>query len=425
MIAVNKKLLGKGGVFLLANVFNSAIPFLLLPILTRVLSPDDYGIVAMFTVFLSFTNTFVGLSVHGAINVQYFKLELNRFSEYVTNCLILLVFSALLVFIVIALVGSYFENLVGLPYKWMLIAVVTSFFQFLITIRLSIWVVSGSAKEYAAMQVSQTFINGSLSLFFIFCIGLFWEGRLLGQVIAIIIFGAISFALILNSGYLVKPKNIRSDIKNALIFGVPLIPHAVGGLLMVSTDRLMLSSMVDVAAVGVYMVGMQLGQVMAIVADAFNKVYAPWVMRSLSNDNLNKNKLVKNSYLMMIALLISGIVFGLAATAGLPYLVGEQFNLARSVIFYMCLGNVFTALYYIVTNYIFYAEKTKLLAAVTFSMALLNFPITYLLVRNHGLEGAALAFLFIQIMFFLATWVLSNKVYPMPWLSFIKVNSNA
>lgn len=425
MLTLNKKLFGKGSIFLFANILNAAIPFFLLPILTRVLTPEDYGIVAMFAIFLSFTNTFVGLSIHGAINVQYFKLEQDRFSEYITNCLILLLISAVVVFLLMALFGSYFEELIGLPYKWMLISVATSFFQFLITIRLSIWVVVGAAKAYGSLQVSQTLVNAGLSLFFIFSMGLLWEGRLLGQVIAIAAFGAIAFILITRSGYLVKPQNTKSDIKNALLFGLPLIPHTIGGFIMVSTDRIMLSSMLDVAVVGIYMVGLQLGQAMGLLADSFNKVYAPWIMKNLSNPKTDKAKLVKNSYIMMIAMLIVGLLWGLVAMFALPYIAGEKFMAAKPVIVYMCLGHAFTALYFIVTNYIFYTEKTKLLALITIFSAILNIPITYFLIGKYGLEGAAIAFLTIQIIFFVATWLLSNKVYPMPWLSFLKVKHNA
>ncbi|UJF25331.1 oligosaccharide flippase family protein [Suttonella sp. R2A3] len=425
MLAINKKLLGKGGIFLFANILNAAIPFFMLPILTRVLTPEDYGIVAMFAIFLSFANTFVGLSVHGAINVQYFKLEQKRFSEYVTNCLILLLISASLVFLTVLLLGSYFESVVGIPYKWMLIGVTVSFFQFLITIRLSIWVVTGAAKEYGSLQVSRTFVNAGLSLFFIFSIGLLWEGRLLGQVVAAVAFGILAFILVTRSGYLVKPQNTKSDIKNALLFGLPLIPHAIGGFLMVSTDRVMLANMLDITVVGIYMVGLQLGQAMSLLADSFNKVYAPWIMKNLSNPEINKEKLVKNSYIMMIAFLVVGLLWGLVAMIGLPYIVGERFMAAKSVIIYMCLAHAFTALYNIVGNYIFYAEKTKVLAIITFSVAIINIPLTYFLVRIYGIEGAALAFLIAQILFFLATWFLSNKVLPMPWLTFLKVKQNA
>lgn len=424
-LSIGRKTVGKGVIFLFANILNAAIPFLLLPVLTRVLSPEDYGTVAIFAIFLSFTNAFVGLSVHGAINVQFFKLEIERFSEYVTNCLLLLVVSALVMFLSVLVLGEFFVGLLDLPKKWMLIAVVASFFQFLITIRLTIWVVTGSAIEYGALQVSQSFFNAALSLVFIFCVGLFWEGRLLGQIIAISVFGSLAFYLIKRSGYIVKPKNTMADFKNALLFGVPLIPHTIGGFLMYGTDRFIISNLIDVAAVGVYMVGLQLGQVMGLVSDSFNKVYAPWIIKNLSDQELDKVQLVKRSYLAMAVFLLGGLCWGGVVIFSLPLLVGEEFSSAKSVIIYMCVGHSFTALYYMVVNYIFYTERTKLLALTTFLSATLNVPITYFMVKLFGLEGAAMAFLLVQILFFLLVWLLSNRAYPMPWLFFLKGVKNA
>lgn len=173
------------------------------------------------------------------------------------------------------------------------------------------------------------------------------------------------------------------------------------------------------------MVGLQLGQAMQLLADSFNKVYAPWIMGNLSDNNLNKKKLVINSYLAMAAFILIGMVWAFVAILALPLLVGEKFLEAKTVIIYMCLGHACTALYYIVTNYIFYSEKTKYLAILTFLSALLNIPTTYFLVRSYGIEGAAFAFLIIQFLFFISTWFLSNKVYPMPWLFFLRSSKYA
>ena len=47
-----KPLLQNAAVYSLSNILNAAIPFLLLPILTRVLLPADYGVLAMFNATL-------------------------------------------------------------------------------------------------------------------------------------------------------------------------------------------------------------------------------------------------------------------------------------------------------------------------------------------------------------------------------------
>lgn len=417
---ISKKAFNKGVVFLFSNVLNSAIPFLLLPILTRVLTPSDYGIVAMFTIFLSLTSAFVGLSVHGAINVQYFKLQSDKFSEYVTSCLMLLVVSAVSVFLIVYLLGGYFEGIVGLPHKWMLIAVVVSFFQFFISIRLTIWVVTGKAIQYGGFQVSQTLLNSCLSLFFVIVIGLAWEGRLLGQTLVIIAFGFLALYIIYKSGYLKYPEDPKTYIKDAVKFGLPLIPHTIGGFVIYSTDRVIISNLLDVAAVGVYMVGLQLGQAMGLISDSFNKVYAPWLMKNLSDENIDKNKVVANTYLSMLVLISGGLVWTFVAIYLLSYLVGDEFQGASKIIIYTSLGFSLTGLYYLVTNYIFYVQKTKYLAMITFFCGAINIPLTYVLVGCYGIAGAAMSFFIVQLIFFILTWILAAKLYPMPWFSFLK-----
>ena len=59
-------LLRSGGVYFVANVANAGLPFLMLPFLTRYLTPTDYGIVSMFGVLVGILIPFVGVNTHAA-----------------------------------------------------------------------------------------------------------------------------------------------------------------------------------------------------------------------------------------------------------------------------------------------------------------------------------------------------------------------
>jgi O-antigen/teichoic acid export membrane protein len=422
---INKKTFGKGSIYLIANVLNASIPLLLLPILTRVLSPQDYGIVAMFTIFLNLVNAFVGLSVQGAVNVNYFKLTAQKFSEYIASCLVLLSLSAFITFIVIAIFGFWIERYLELPYQWLLIAVAVSFFQFLIRLQLTVWIVKGAAIQYGALQISNTLMNALFSLFLIFMVGMLWEGRLIGQVVAIVVSGLVCIFLLYKNNLIKKPTTLKLDMQDALKFGLPLIPHVLGAFAIYSMDRVIITSLIGAYAVGIYMVGLQLGQAMGLLSDSFNKVYSPWLMKALSADNIDKYHIVRNSYLGMGFILIIGILWGIIATLTLPLLAGEEFRQAKSIIWLLCLGFSLQGLYYLVTNYIFYTKKTKFLAFITFTFGLINVPLTYCLVKYYGIVGAAYAFIIVQFLFFISVWYLSNKVYPMPWFYFFKGRKNA
>jgi Na+-driven multidrug efflux pump len=76
---------------------------------------------------------------------------------------------------------------------------------------------------------------------------------------------------------------------------------------------------------------------------------------------------------------------------------------------------MFSAMYYMVTNYVLFAERTLSLAAVTVFVALVHIPLAYALIVLNGGVGAAQATAISLAMSFVLTWVVSNRAFPMPW----------
>jgi Na+-driven multidrug efflux pump len=74
-------------------------------------------------------------------------------------------------------------------------------------------------------------------------------------------------------------------------------------------------------------------------------------------------------------------------------------------------------MYLIVVQFIFYEKKTHLLSMVSIASALLHAGICYYFVQVYGAIGAAYATTVSYLISFLMTWVLSARVYKMPWLS--------
>lgn len=414
---LRSKLVGNAAIYLGANILNAGIPFLLLPILTRVLTPADYGTVAMFGIVLSVFGAFTGLSVHGAIGVRYFQLEKKELAEYVGTCVGILVISTTVLFLVVAVFGAWLAEVSGVPTDWLLVAVVLSGFQFLCNIRLTLWQVSGEAKKYGAFQISQSLINAAVSLILILIIGMAWEGRVLGQSVAVMLFGIIALWWLLKDGLIQFPRNWRSNYRDALKFGVPLIPHVIGGLLIVAADRFIIVRLLDVAQAGIYMVALQVGQALGLITESFNKAYAPWLMKNLSKPTAAlRLTIVRGTYLYFVIVLMIATVFGLLAPLFLGFLVGESFRAAGELVIYIALGFAFGGCYFMVTNYIFFESKTKFLAYLTFFTGLVNIPLMFILVEKNGITGAGQAFMLTNALSFVGTWWLAQKLHPMPWL---------
>jgi O-antigen/teichoic acid export membrane protein len=406
-------------IYLAANIANAAVPFLLLPIMTRVLDPADYGIIAMFAATLGVFSAFAGLSVHGAVTVRYFQLGTDVMKDYVTTCLIILGSSTLVLVVLVFLASPFLTTTTGLPRGWLVLGVFVAAAQITGQIRLALWQVSGKPLHYGTFQFGQTLTNALLSLYLIIAVGFAWQGRLIGQSLALCIFGTIGLGLLYMAGYVGRPRNFRSHAIDALRFGVPLIPHVIGGLMIVTVDRFIIAGLLGLASAGIYMVAVQIGQVLGLLADAFNKAYAPWLMRQLSGptDDITRVRIVRGTYLYFMIAICTALAIGITAPVIVGLMVGTAFQDAQTIVIYIALGYAFSACYLMVTNYIFYESRTALLAYVTFATGVINIVLTYILVHRNGVVGAGQAFMISQLLAFFGTWWLSQRVHRMPWLA--------
>jgi len=242
-----------------------------------------------------------------------------------------------------------------------------------------------------------------------------WQGRIESEILTTAFFAFTGYFLLYKNGWL-KFSLDRSHMRYALKFGLPLIPHALGGMLMIQTDRIFITKMVSVADTGIYTVGFQIAMVIELFASSFNRAYVPWLYERLGKNDLRvKNTIVKFTYIYFVSIILFAILVSLFAPWFLSFFVGEKFASAYKYTAWIAFGFAFSGMYYMVTNYIFYVGKNHLLAGITFVTALVNILLNYVLIKWNGAVGAAQASTIAFFMSFVLTWVLSANVYKMPW----------
>ena len=409
-------LVKSSGVYTLANLINSAIPFLLLPVLTRYLTPYDYGLVAMFQVLLGILGSFTGLSVHGAVARQYYDRDAIDFPAYIGNCFYILAASATLVALVIWIFANPIGSLSEFPAGWLWSVVLVCVGQFIVLIFLAICQVQVKPFAYGRFQISLTLLNVTLSLLFIIILGMGWQGRIQGQVLAYVIFAALAFFVLMKDGW-IKWSFRKDYVRSALSFGVPLIPHALGMWAITMTDRILITRMVSVSDTGVYVVGVQIGMIIGIFQDSFNRAWVPWLYDKLKrNDPVWKKNIVKFTYFYDVVIVLLAFLLAAIAPWFLSFYVGKNFIGAGQYVFWIAMGYAFNGMYKMVCGYIFYEKKTYLLSIVTFVTASVNVFVSYFMIKINGPIGAAQGTMVAYLISFFLTWVLANNVYKMPWL---------
>lgn len=417
----SRKMIKTLGVYSIANVLNAGIPFLLLPFLTHYLTPEDYGLIAMFQVILSLSLPLTGLNVNGAISRQYFseKHTHTDFSVYVSSSFLVVIFATALMVLVYTVFADTIHNWSEFPKDWLWVILVCAFSFNISEIVLAIWQVQYKSIQYSIFKILKTLLEMGFSIGLILYVQQSWESRIYAQLIASVLFAVVAVLILKRLKILVRTVNIEM-IKDILKFGIPLIPHVIGAVLISMADRLFLTNMIGIAETGLYAVGFQVAQIISLIQTSFNQAWVPYFYGKLNEKKEETNlKIVKFTYVYFAIMIVLALLLTIAAPTIFNWFIGEKYANAIGYVFWISLGFAFNGMYKMVVNYFFYMKTTYWVSIATFFTAGINIILNYYLISAYGPIGAAKATAISFLLQFLLVWLLASKQYKMPWNYFI------
>lgn len=408
-------------IYTISDGINKSIPFFILPVLSHYLLPADYGIVANFGVLTGIIGILITCGVDGAISVNFYRTAPKDLKIYIFNCILVSCSIFWLILFVIGLTNTYIYQLISIPTSYQLLCVVMCFFNLFTAINLVLWRLEEKPLAFGLYDITNTIINISLSIILVIVLKQGWIGRVNAIATASIGYGVFSLFFLYKRGYLSFIYNPKI-IKAILMFGIPLIPHALSFWLRSGVDRIFISSFWGTSAVGLYATGFQFGILVSFIVLAFNNAFSPYLYKVLSSTDekqleIDKIKMVKLTYFIMIGLMISGVIFIILSEYILKTFFAEEYYASITFVNWAILTQVFQSFYILFVNYIFFSKQTRKLAIITISCALVQVVLSYILVKYFGPIGAAYSSVTVSIINFLVVMFYSNKVYPMPWIS--------
>lgn len=414
-------------IYLLSNILNAIIPFAMMPILTRYLAPAEYGEVAMFQTLVTVFSAIAGLNAVGSAGRKYYDggLAKDDLADFMGVCTQILLVSSLFLLGAMAIFADGLGAWIGVAGKWVLVAVPVSAALVFAQIRLGQWQVRKEARRYGAFQVSRSILNMLLSILLVVLLHKGADGRIVAQVWTAGVFALFAVASLKRERLLNLFVWRPAYLKEALRFGVPLIPHSLGLLLLASVDRFVITDQLGLASVGIYMVAVQVAAAIGLVLDAVNKAYVPWLYERLKRDREDeKLQIVRYTYAWYGIVVLAVALAFLLGPWVIKVVAAPKYAEAGQVIGWLALGQALGGLYTFVAAYSHYAKRTGILSVVTIVTGAGNIALLFLLIPRWGLEGAAIAYCAAMGARFLLTWWVAQHHYPMPWLHFQRGGSD-
>ena len=307
-------LIKKFSFFLLPPVFQSFIAIAVLPIATRILGPEEYGVFALLTSLAAFGTVFASVGTGYLVAAHYPVIKAEEKNKMVSSMLafglsISIAFSLIIV-LLWSLIANQWPAFSSIPKLALVLSLVSMVLSVPWTLSLDVITMDGKAKLFAAVLIGQSIVNAAAIIMslFVFKMGLYalFVGSLAGSFVVFI------------GGFLALRSYLRLTmswqwIKKILKLTIATLPANLLENLQTFVERSVLSINVGISQLGLYTHSQQYRSLAMMTVKAAARTVQPLTLEEARSEDLLFPKTKRTWDAMYIVLTFGGI---LSATVG-------------------------------------------------------------------------------------------------------------
>ncbi len=391
--------------FALCNFMQKGINILTIPIFTRLLTTEQYGVYTIYQSWYNLIYIFATLNLAaGVFNNGMIKFE-NERNRYTSALNGLSMTVTAILFAIYLLRYKLFNELLGLP----TLLVVAMFVELMFSPAFSLW----SARQrfdyryrgLVAITLIMSVLSPVIGVGAVLISSHKAEARVLSYVGVQVCIGIVLCAVNFYKG---KSFYVKSFWKYALWFNIPLIPHYLSMSVLGQADRIMIGKMVGLSQAAIYGLAYNISQMMNLLTTAVNSSFIPYSYKAMKNKkykDIGKNANVL--LLMWACMLVIIICFGPEI---IRIFASPAYYEARWIIPPVALSVYFTFLYTLFGNVEFYYEANKFIMIASVFGAIVNIILNYIFIPIFGYIAAGYTTLFCYILFSVSHYLFHIKV---------------
>lgn len=389
--------------------------FLTLPIFTRVLTKEDYGVYALAQVYAVFMSGLVNFGLNVGYERNFFEYKDKTrtaqllystlsfvFAAYIASTCLTYLFKANLASWIIGSAG--YQNLLF----WTFCATsLTSFKSYYLTYFKN----TENAGSFVWYTVDETILGLLLSLVFVVYLRIGVIGLVYGQLLAgLVVFCALALRFLrllpISFNWLV--------LRDSLKLSYPLTPRIFLGVIGNQFDKYMIGLMATVGGVGVYSIGQNVSYSVFMFMTAIQNVYAPQVYKRMFELGAKGGKAV-GEYLTPFAYLsiLFGLLISLFSEEIIFILTPKSYHDAVDIV--IILSMLYGSYFFGKHPQLIFAKKTYLNSILTLISIAVNVAINIPFIYQWGAIGAAWGTLTAGLISGAISFVVSQKYYEIKW----------
>ncbi len=410
-----KRLGAESLVYGLGQVGGRAVQLMLVPVLTRALTPEAFGISELVIGYSQTALLVLVMGMDGAL-ARFFYQEPDTESRIrmVSSSLVFRLVSSVTVAALIALfAGPLAAQLMsGEGYrKYLVIGAVTLPFTLLVMFGNDVLRVTFQPWKFISLNILQTLLTTAIALWFVLVQHAGVVGVLYGRLIGDIVAAAVALVLIRHT---IAPRFNRATLRRMLSYGVPAIPGIFAFGLIAGLDRFFMQRARTLEEVAVYAVALKFFAIVTIAASAFQMAYGPFAFaRAQTPEAPRLFARVFAAYMALGSL--GALLVSLFASDALRVLVPASYAGAVGSVVWLAFAAVALGAYTVTSLGIGLALKTPLIGICSGTGLIVAVCAHLILTPRFGGPGAGAATFLGYAVTAFVTYRVAQAVYPLPF----------
>jgi len=426
-----KKLFKQTAIYGLATVLPRMLSFLLVPIYTAVMPPEDYGEVTLIFSWFAIFNVFLAYGMETAF-FRFYKEGENK-KKVVSTSLLSIVGSSVLFLILGIVFKTAIANGLNIELKYMNYVFGILVLDALVIIPFAWLRANEKPMRYAFVKILNVALNLGLNLFFLILLPKLVNGDGKGvlesiyipdfEVIYILISNLIASGitlLLMLSVYIRRPYVFDRVLwKRMLTYAMPVMVAGIAFTVNEVFDRYLLSELLpqDIAKseMGKYSACYKLALFMTLFATAFRMGIEPFFFSHSETKNPQKAYAqITNYFVVLGSIILLGVVV-FADVLKVIIVSDESYWDAMSIVPLIVLASFFLGIYHNLSVWYKITDRTKFGAYISLIGAVLTIVINLVFIPYFGYMASAVATLVAYGSMMILSFALGRMYYPIPY----------
>ncbi|MFQ5603269.1 MAG: lipopolysaccharide biosynthesis protein [bacterium] len=402
-------------------IISRLVNFILLPVYSQILPPDEYGVSAVVFTYLGLMTIVYTFGLDAAFLRFYILSEDQTKQRQIFSSAL---WSVLLVAGLFTVIGYFYSHAIskffiteGEHTDLFQIGCLILFFDALAFLPFLYLRAKEKSTHFTLIKFINVIINVGLNFYYIVFLRIGVKGIFLANAWA----SGVTFILLLP--ILFRQTSlifIWDELKELLKFGLPYLPSTLSVVILQTIDRFILERMAGLDVTGIYSAGYKLGIFMSLFVAAFRFAWHPFFLSTSKQENAKAVFAKILTYFTLLAavlfLIISFFIDDIVRFRVFGYsLIGEKYWGGTQVVPVILLAYLFYGIYVNFVVGIYLKKKTKYLPIITGLGALANIIANVVLIPPFGMMGSAFASLIGFLVMTVALYLTAQRFYTIAY----------